>query len=189
MGRARSLPAGRGRRPRDCLCAASAARTIADIYAHPTVSRMGRRPTHTPTRLPWEAAAIFGRRYAGCAQREIQGSKLKLDMTRRVGPELDSQLGHELRGVLLGVGSCRIILQYRDGLRSRKKYAEVPVGAFWADIAARSSTHGAANSGGCPDLPQPSSEFRHGCKRADALLMQQRSHSRAEGYLTPERTK
>jgi hypothetical protein len=79
------------------------------------------------------------------ACRELQGRKLKSVMARKAGDDLDpnrdSELKHELL-VARYLAWAFVAQSHGIGMDyARKKYADVPVGAFWVDIARQVIAH------------------------------------------------
>ena len=70
---------------------------------------------------------------------------------RELGPERDSRLEHELQ-VARYLASAFIAQSHGIGMDyARKKYAHMPVGDFWIDIARQVTAH-MAQRGGQPEI-------------------------------------
>ena len=68
-------------------------------------------------------------------------------MDRKANPELDAKLEHELH-VARYLASAFIAQSHGIGMDyARKRYAHMPVGAFWVDIARQGIAHMAKNDG------------------------------------------
>jgi hypothetical protein len=84
---------------------------------------------------------MLGRYHAASARREIQGRKLKSVMPRKADPNRDSDLEHELH-VARCLAVAFIAQSHGIGMDyARKKYAHMPVGSFWVDIARQVIAH------------------------------------------------